>query len=60
MQLAQKKMAGKWIPDHQKNNLQLNLLSSHKQLYILSERNGTHMQDSMLWTKCRAETKERI
>lgn len=35
--VVQKKMPGKWIPDHQKDNMQLNLLSSYIQLYILSE-----------------------
>lgn len=49
-------MPGKWIPDHQKDNVQLNLLSSYIQLYILSgESSSTHMQDLMLQTKCRAQ-----
>lgn len=34
--VVQKKMPGKLIPDHQKDNVQLNLLSWYIQLYILS------------------------
>lgn len=41
---VQKKILGKWIPDHQKDNVQLNLLNSYMQLYILSggEEQHTH------------------
>lgn len=44
VQVAEKEMPGKRIPDHQKDNVQLNLLSSHIQLYILSggEQQRTH------------------
>lgn len=44
MHVVQKKMPGKRIPDHQKDNVQLNLLSSYIQLYILSgeEQQHTH------------------